>query len=69
MKMFDEVVLHTKTGASIRGAVRRSAGRWIVLTRATLLDGTAEPVALDGDVIVPRENVDFAQRTTKGEQP
>jgi hypothetical protein len=68
VRVFDSVVLHTKTGQSIRGTVRRQRGRWVVLSHAVLLDGQAEPVDLDGDVLVPRENVDFAQRTTKGEQ-
>ena len=64
--MFDEVVLHTKTGKSVRGVLRRRHGRWLVLINAVLLDGSGEPIPLDGDVIIPRDNLDFAQRTTKG---
>lgn len=66
MRLFDTVVVHTKTGQSIRGAVRRKRRPWIVLADAVLLDGQAEPVKLDGDVFIPSDNVDFAQRTTKG---
>jgi len=67
MRVFDEVVVHTKSGQSIRGAVRRKRRPWLILANATLLpDGSAEAVSLDGDVIIPHANVDFAQRTTKG---
>jgi hypothetical protein len=65
--VFDEVVIHTKTGQSIRGAVKRKRRPWVVLANATLLpDGSGEAVSLDGDVIIPHANLDFAQRTTKG---
>jgi len=69
VRLFDQIVVHTKTGQSIRGAVRRRRRPWIILADAVLLDGSAEPVPLDGDVIIPVANVDFAQRTTKGAGP
>lgn len=69
MRMFDTVVVHTKSGQSIRGAVRRRRRPWLVLADAVLLDGSEAPVKLDGDVIIPFANVDFAQRTTKGAGP
>jgi hypothetical protein len=63
VRLLDEVVVHTKTGQSIRGSVRRRRRPWVVLANAVLLDGSRDPTALDGDVIIPTDNIDFAQRT------
>jgi hypothetical protein len=62
VRLFEEVIVHTKNGTSIAGSLRRRHGRWLVLAQARLLDGTGPPVKLDGDVSIPREQVDFAQR-------
>lgn len=62
MRLFEEVIVHTKNGTSIAGSLRRRHGRWVVLSGARLLDGRSPPVKLDGDVSIPREQIDFAQR-------
>jgi hypothetical protein len=66
VRLLDTYVVHTKTGQSIRGAVRRKRGAWVVLANAVLLDGQREAITLDGDVSIPRDNIDFAQRTKEG---
>jgi hypothetical protein len=54
------VIVHTKSGSSIKGLKAAVYDDCIVLRDAVLLEPEAQ-VLLDGDVPIPRENVDFMQ--------
>ena len=56
----DTVVVHTKTGTSIKGLKRAVYSDGIVLKDASILEEEGI-VTLDGDQFVPRENVNFMQ--------
>ena len=51
---------HDSTEA-VRGVLWTSRGPWLVLRNAALLRGNQEPAPVDGDVIIPRDNVSFLQ--------
>jgi len=54
-----QVIVNTKTGRAFRGVLWRAGLRYMVLRQAEMLGG--EPVALDGEVLIARGNVDFVQ--------
>lgn len=56
-----QVIVTTKTDRSIRGLLWRRRRGYLVLKQAELLRAKAEPVAMDGDVVIEAANVDFVQ--------
>lgn len=61
--MKHEVIAHTKTGESIRGVLWRKRPAWVIIKQPELLNGNSQPQALEGDVWVHRDNLDFLQVT------
>ena len=59
-----QVIVTTKTDRSIRGLLWRRRRGYLVLKQAELLRAKAEPVAMDGDVVIEAANVDFLQVTS-----
>ncbi len=57
----DEVVVHTKDEASVRGILTQVTRHELVLARAVYLQGERE-LKLEGELGVPRGNVSFVQR-------
>jgi hypothetical protein len=57
---FQTVIVHTKAGTSVKGLRAAVYEDCIVLRDAMVLEPEAQ-VLLDGEVTVPRENVDFMQ--------
>lgn len=56
------VVAHTKDGRSIRGVLVGVHRDSISLASAAMLqDADLDPFPLDGDVLIPRDNVAFIQ--------
>jgi len=55
------VVVNTRTERAFRGVLWRMRGAFLVLRNAELLKGRGETVPVDGEVVIPRENVDFIQ--------
>lgn len=52
------VVVHLLSGVSLRGVLRTTYRNEIVLAHVTHLD---EKVDLDGELVVPRDRIDFYQ--------
>lgn len=57
----DHVVVHTTTGASLRGVLVGVYRDCIVLTHVAYL-GTDTTENVDGDVVIPRDKVGWLQR-------
>lgn len=55
------VNLISDESTAIRGLLWQSRGSWLVVRDAQLLKAREAPVALDGDVVIPRANVAFLQ--------
>jgi len=55
------VVVNTKTGTSLSGVLVEERGPILILKGAAMLTASANPVPVDGDVVVERSNVDFVQ--------
>ena len=55
------VLVNTKTDKAFRGVLWKRRRGYLVLRNAELLKGRGETVAMDGEVIVPADNVDFVQ--------
>ena len=56
-----EIVVHTITGASLRGVLVGVYSDCIVLTHGAWL-GTDTTESVDGDIVVPREKVGWIQK-------
>jgi small nuclear ribonucleoprotein (snRNP)-like protein len=55
------VIVNTRSDRAFRGVLWARRGGYLVLRNAELLKGRGEVVAMDGEVVVPVENVDFIQ--------
>jgi len=56
----ETVIVNTKTKLAFRGVLWDRRGGFLVLRNAALLDkGAAKPI--DGEAVIPAENVDFLQ--------
>jgi small nuclear ribonucleoprotein (snRNP)-like protein len=55
------VLVNLKTEKAFRGVLWAKRGPLLVIKHAELLEGRREPVAIDGEVVVERSNVDFVQ--------
>jgi hypothetical protein len=58
------LVVHTVNGSSIRGVLIGDYADVVVLAAASLLRGTETPAPIAGEVIILREQIDFAQDVT-----
>ena len=55
------VNLHDDAAPAIRGVLWRSRGPWLVLRDAALIKTHADPIAVDGEVVLHRAVVRFLQ--------
>jgi small nuclear ribonucleoprotein (snRNP)-like protein len=55
------VIVNTRTGKAFRGVLWRKRRGYLVLRNVELLQPQGVRVALDGEVVVAAENVDFVQ--------
>lgn len=56
-----EVIVTTKTDKSFRGVLWEKRRGYIVLRKASLLQGRGDVIKMDGEVVIERDNVDFIQ--------
>jgi small nuclear ribonucleoprotein (snRNP)-like protein len=61
------VLVNLKTDKAVRGVLVAQRGPILILKDAELLEAGRDPVRLDGDVIIERSNMDFAQALTSPE--
>jgi len=55
------VIVNTKTDRAFRGVLWQKRRGYLVLRNAEMLRGKGETVPMDGEVVIPAENVDFIQ--------
>jgi small nuclear ribonucleoprotein (snRNP)-like protein len=55
------VLVNLKTDKALRGVLFDQRGDVLVLKDTVLLEPNADPVRIDGDVVVERANIDFVQ--------
>lgn len=55
------VIVNLADGQAIEGVLYRQVGPLLVVKNATLLEPGAEPLPMDGDVVIERERVQFIQ--------
>lgn len=55
------VLVNLKTGKALEGVLWTRRRGVLVLKDATLLEPKAQPVPVDGEVLIERANVDFVQ--------
>ena len=55
------VIVNTKTDRAFRGVLWRKRRGYLVLRNAEMLRTKGETVPMDGEVVIPAENVDFIQ--------
>lgn len=60
------VVINLKTGRGVDGLLIRKSGDLLFLRNATALEPGAQPLPLDGEAIVQRQDVDFIQTLVRG---
>ena len=56
-----QVLVQLLSGRAVRGVLWALKGRLLVLKSATLLEPGSDPVAMDGDVVIERAQVDYTQ--------
>ena len=67
MNLFDRyptlrrVIVNTKSDRAFRGVLWRKARGYLVLRDAEILKAKGETTPMDGELVVPAENVDFLQ--------
>ena len=59
------VIVNTRTDKAFRGVLWQRRRGYLVLRNAALLPVRGEAVAMDGEVLIAAENVDFIQVVTK----
>lgn len=55
------VIVNTKSGRAFRGVLFQRRRGYLLLRNAELLKPGGETAAMDGEVYVPAENIDFVQ--------
>jgi hypothetical protein len=63
------VAVHTSDGRSLSGILLAVHRDVVVLAHAKVLDDAGQPVAVDGDVAIPRARVAFVQVLPVQEAP
>jgi len=67
MSLFDryptlrQVIVNTKTDRAFRGVLWRKTHGYLVLRNAEMLKSKDETAPLDGETVIPAENIDFLQ--------
>ena len=56
-----KAIVNLKSGTTLRGVIWRRRGGYLVLRQAELLRPREAPMAMDGEVLVYRADVDFIQ--------
>lgn len=54
-------LVNLKSGSALRGIIWRRRRGYVILRQAALLRPRESPVAMDGEVMIYREDVDFIQ--------
>lgn len=62
------VVVNLRNGKALEGILVDRRGDLLVLKASRLHEPGAAPVAVDGDVVVERRNIDFVQALTTPEE-
>lgn len=57
------VLVNLDGGRAFNGVLWAQRGPLLVLRNAELLEPGREPVALDGDIVIERDRIDFVQVT------
>lgn len=57
----NRVIVNTKSDRSIRGVLWRRRWGYLILRNAELLQGRGELQEIDGETVIPADNVDFIQ--------
>lgn len=60
-KYVRQAIVHTRDGSSIRGIWWRELRNYVIIKQAELLMDKSTATALDGEVFVPRGNIEFIQ--------
>lgn len=55
------IVVNLKTGQALDGFLTRQVGQLLFIRGAMLLGAGDEPIAMDGEVIVERSEIEFIQ--------
>ena len=55
------VLVNTKTGNTFSGILWRKRRGYLVLRNARMLRRDKDPMLMDGEVVIPADNVDFLQ--------
>lgn len=55
------IIVNLKSGQSLDGFLIRQSGQLLFLRETALLDAGDNPIAIDGEVIVERSEIDFIQ--------
>lgn len=64
--IYERVVVNLRSGQALRGLLIARRGPLLVLTDTTLFEPGAEPVVIDGQAYVERDNVAFIQAHAGG---
>lgn len=56
-------LVNLKTGSAFRGFIVSAPGSVVVLKAAQLIEPGAEPVDVQGEVLIEKANIDFIQIT------
>lgn len=56
-----KVVVNFRDGQAVEGVLFKQAGPLLVVKNATMLEPGADPLPLDGDVVIERDKVLFIQ--------
>jgi|GEM_PF-1423856 len=59
--VLDEILVNTKTGNTFSGVLWRKRPGYLVLRNARMLRRDKDPMLMDGEVVIPADNVDFLQ--------
>jgi len=55
------VTLKTEDDTTARGIAWQTRGNWLVFRNVELLRPNVAPVKVDGELVIPRENIAFIQ--------
>jgi hypothetical protein len=54
-------IVNLISGTSFRGVIWQVAGTWLVIRNVEMLRNNGDVTAVDGEVVVSRDHVDFIQ--------
>lgn len=59
-------IVNLKSGRTFRGIIWKQSGPLIVLRHAEMLEVGRQPVPVDGEVVIQRDEIDFIQLMFEG---